>query len=63
MPTITKYSGKRGTTWQVRIRRHGKERSASFPTRKMTEEGSRKTNTNLIEIPTYLNANPPPTTA
>jgi integrase len=51
--TISKYEGKRGIRWQVKIRRQGRQQSASFPTKRQAEDWSRKVE-NQIVIDTYL---------
>jgi integrase len=51
--TISKYEGKRGVRWQVKIRRQGRTQSASFPTRKLAEDWGRKVE-NDIALSAYL---------
>jgi len=41
MATITKYEGKGKISWQVKVRKGGKYHSASFPSKRLTEEWSR----------------------
>jgi integrase len=53
MATIFKRTGKKGITWQVKIRRQGKMQTASFSTRKQAEDWSRNLE-NSIEMEKYF---------
>jgi integrase len=61
MATFVKYEGKRGTSWMVRVRKHGKSFTETFPTKKLGQEWATKMEHAIIEethfperrVPTY----------
>jgi len=38
MASISKYEGKKGISWNVRVRRNGKYITGAFPTKRMAED-------------------------
>ena len=61
MATITKYQGKRGISWQVKIRRQGAWQSASFKTRKEAEDWSRNIENQIVRAKYYPDETQKPT--
>jgi len=54
MPQYTKYEGKKGISWNVRVRRHGKDYAATFPTKKMATEWATRMEHDLIRDAHFL---------
>jgi len=50
---ITKYSGKRGTTWQVKVRRQGRYESATFKTKTEAENWGRHLEDTIVRARLY----------
>jgi integrase len=49
MATIFKYNGKKGITWNVKIRKNGLHKTASFPTKKLAEDWARDTENQIAQ--------------
>ena len=59
MATITKYQGKKGITWQVKVRRQGRTHAASFPTKKQAEDWSRDIENSIVQQKYFPQADKP----
>jgi hypothetical protein len=49
MASISKYQGKKGITWNVRVRKNGKYITGAFPTRRMAEDWAASQERDLVQ--------------